>query len=445
MLRLGLAVIVAVAFRLAIVTDFSTPTPDGEQYFALARSLAHAHKLSFGTLSQPSYTRLPGYPLFLAAVAPTRGPQDQHARSASRANALLDVCTALFVFFMLRDAGLKRAPFIGFAAVILFPLLILFSTQVLSEPLATCLTTLALWLALRARQRESLRYAAGAGVATGLALLVRADCVTLLAAVVVVLLPLRRMAALSAALALLVYAPWPVRNLVHFGAPHFSGGQWPRQDGEPLPTGAIWWMRTWSTGAVHEAHFADHMVFGHAVHANQVLISEMYDDENERQRLAALFDRIGDGGITPEIDAEFISLARARFARHPLKCLIGLPLLRAYRVLSPPHPATITWARIRLLGLPRSHRMLPVLQVMALALALAGAWLSRRERALRPLLLGAGAVIGFRVLIHSVAIPHGVEARYFVEALPSLLGLAAIGAERLSARGRGRNEQAEEK
>src|SRR6476659_393311 len=96
-LRLGLAIAVALAFRLAIVTDFSTPTPDGEQYYALARSLMHAHKLSFGTLAQPSYTRLPGYPMFLTAVAPTRATQEQHARSASRANALLDVCTALFV------------------------------------------------------------------------------------------------------------------------------------------------------------------------------------------------------------------------------------------------------------------------------------------------------------------------------------------------------------
>jgi 4-amino-4-deoxy-L-arabinose transferase-like glycosyltransferase len=433
-LRLGLAITVALAFRLAIVTDFSTPTPDGEQYYALARSLAHAHKLSFGTLSPPSYTRLPGYPVFLAAVAPTRGPQEEHARSASRANALLDVCTALMVLFMLRDAGLKRAPAIGFAAVIVFPLLILFSTQVLSEPLATCLTTLSLWLALRARQRESLRYAAGAGVATGLALLVRADCVSLLVAMVVVLLPRRRLAALCVALALLVYAPWPVRNLAQFGAPHFTGAQWPRQDGEPLRTGPIWWMRTWSSGAVHEAHFADHIVFGHTVHANQVLISEMYDDESERQQLAALFERIGDRGITPEIDAEFLSLARARFARHPIRCLIGLPLLRAFRVLSPPHPATITWARIRLLGLPRSHIMLPIAQVIAIALALAGVWLSRRDRALRPLLLGAGAVIVCRVLIHAVAIPHGVEARYFVEALPALLALAAVGAERITTR-----------
>ncbi len=429
-LVLCIALLTALLFRLALVTQFSTPTPDGEQYYTLAGSLRDRRVMSFSPKSPPSYTRLPGYPLFLAALTPTRASQEAHARWAARANAMLDVATALIVLLMLRDFGLRRAPWVGFTAVVLFPLLIVFSTQVVSEPLATFLTTLTLWLTCRARRAPSLLRAAGAGAVGGAALLVRADCLSVVVAASAVLLtsaePRRRLLAAFSLAALLLYAPWPVRNLIQFGAPHFEGAQWPKQDGTPLPTGPIWWMRTWSSSAHGDDYFSTFVVFGHRVTAEAVLIPRMYDDETERAKLATLLDRVGAQGLTPAVDAQFMSLARARFAKHPLRALIVLPLMRAWHVVAPPLQVNLLGTRIPMLGPPRNYWLFPLTHVLAFAAALAGIWCAARSANLRPLLVGLSVTIVARVLIHSVAIPHGEDPRYFIEAVPSLLALGAL-------------------
>jgi hypothetical protein len=113
----------AAVFRVAIVTAFSTSTPDGDQYLELSRSIHQRGTFAFDDLAgAPAWTRLPGHPLFLVLAEGGRASDDP-IRVAVVANALLDVATALLVFLILMDHGARRAAPLGFAAVVLSPVL----------------------------------------------------------------------------------------------------------------------------------------------------------------------------------------------------------------------------------------------------------------------------------------------------------------------------------
>ena len=177
------------AFRLAIVAHFHSSSPDGEQYHLLSQELWRNGRLAFGPPPAPlTHSRLPGYPLFLAFLVDRELlPQSEHVVRATRANALLDLGTAVVLWLLLRDRGWPKAAWVALMMCLGCPLLFRLSCYALSESLATFLLTLELWLALRAGQRGSLSAAALAGMAAGLAQLVRLDAVTLLPAVALAL------------------------------------------------------------------------------------------------------------------------------------------------------------------------------------------------------------------------------------------------------------------
>jgi hypothetical protein len=162
---------------------------DGWQYMSLASELATAQRFAIGRGDPPSYTRMPGYPLFLAFAAARGEPiTDVSIRRAAVANALLDVATALLVMLLLLE--LRRgwaAPVVGLVLVVLCPLLLVLASHVLSESLATCLAVLALYLAVRATRTRPLLHAGLCGVVTGLAQLLRADAASLAPALALLL------------------------------------------------------------------------------------------------------------------------------------------------------------------------------------------------------------------------------------------------------------------
>ncbi|HEX9101112.1 MAG TPA: hypothetical protein VF997_02855, partial [Polyangia bacterium] len=244
----------ALGFRLWVVAGWHAPAGDGLQYYALSQSLITEHRLAFAPEKPLQYSRLPGYPLFLAAIV-HQSPIELHSHLwiAAQANAWLDLASALLVLLMVRDRRLGLgAAWAAFAAVVVCPMLIFMSTYGLSESLATFLTTLTLFCALR----SGWAWAIAGGAAFGLLQLVRIDGFAILPAVALALWfgattgrqRLRR-GALFLVTAALVFAPWPIRNYRAFGAPHFEGTAWMRQDGQPLPLGMMRWMRTWGTGA----------------------------------------------------------------------------------------------------------------------------------------------------------------------------------------------------
>lgn len=427
-----LSVCAAVAFRLTIVSQFATSSPDGDQYYALSQSLLRDGSFRFGANAPPTCARLPGYPLFMAAVDLKPRAHDDHVHRAAFANALLDVATAVVVFLILWDRRLIGGA-IGFAIVIVFPLLIVFSTFALTESLATFLTTACVWLLLRARERSSVRYGVGAGILFALAQLVRSDSVTLFVPIVAALAGLpagrvrRRVTAALGLAAVIVFAPWPVRNLLTFGSPHPVGVEWPTQDGRPLPTGPIHWMRTWSSGQHGEASFADQVVHGRPFVGAAVLRPAMFDTPEEKARVLRLLDETGRAGLTPATNAEFLALARSRAIHHSIRTFVILPLKRVWRLISPLDARAIRWIRIRALGLPERYVIFPVSHLALFSFAIVGFAVLLRSPHHRSFAAVLGALALARMALHAFAVPHYVDARYLVEIVPVLAAAAAVG------------------
>lgn len=184
------------------------------------------------------FFRAPGLPFFLAAATLC------HPRNAVAAKLVLVACdvattglTAALVL-LLFGGNARRAALLAAALAALDPFLVLVSSDVTSEPLATLLLTAALCALLRARRDvasshdPALAYAGAGGVALGLACLTRPG--SLAVAPAWLLLPvlgavdarrgprLRRLIVipLAGGLALaLTLAPWTLRNLQRFGEP----------------------------------------------------------------------------------------------------------------------------------------------------------------------------------------------------------------------------------
>lgn len=422
------------AFRVAIALSFSSSSPDGDQYYALSQSLLRDGRYAYGPPPAPlTYTRLPGYPLLTAALDGQPRTRVAHVQRAALANALFDLTTALLLVLILRELEPSAAGAeLAVVGMVFCPLVIVQSIHALSESFAMLLGTVELWLLIGVYKGKRGR-AHAAGAVAGLAQLVRLDALTLLPAAILAVVwspgGRRRKAGVGAALvvtALALFAPWPIRNLVQFGHAHPQAAEWLNEAGQPLPAGCIRWMGTWSTSSPGESLLSDLIVFGRPFSARTpgVILPQMSDTEEERQQLIALVDRVGHGGLDATADADFIRLAQARTARHPLRTYLALPLRRLPQLLLPPARQTIHWIKIPLLGWPDSYALFPLFYGLTYLLAPLGTLFIVRSGQWRIAVL-IWATIAARIALYSFAVPHQVSSRYFVEAFPLLILLAA--------------------
>jgi 4-amino-4-deoxy-L-arabinose transferase-like glycosyltransferase len=427
-------VVVGLLFRFAVISQYRSTSPDGDQYYALEQSLASAHTLAYAAGAPPTWTRLPGYPLFLAATALGRpSARDADLLRATVFNQLLDAGTALLVFAIVSELlrGKRRQrlfALLAMALVFLAPPLFLFAAYRLTESLATFLTTLVIYCAVRAMRGEHLMLWAGlAGLFAGLGQLVRADVITVAPAIGLAIWfarePLRRRA-LAGALALAAWcvalAPWALRNLALDGAPHLAAAEWPAQDGHPLPTGPIAWMRTWAAGRQGDADIAGTMVFERNLPPSFVR-DRMIDSPAERERLGALLERYNHERLSPAVDGEFRALAAERRARAPLRYFVGLPAQRFLELYRAPRHAEFP-LRIGFLGLPATRPGFDLFNVLLYLAALVGAW--KLWRADKRLLAVLAAALVARTLLHLWAVPPFVSQRYLVEGIPLFIALS---------------------
>ncbi len=428
----GAFLVGALLFRLAIVITWHAPAGDGVQYYQLSQELRRAARYAYAPPPAPlSYSRLPGYPLFLAAtVSPFHPlPLGVHVVWATVENVLLDLATALLVFLILHERRMRGAK-LALALVVLCPTLWLVSCFALSESLSTFLGVLELFLALRALERRPLLYAALAGAVAGFAQLTRADALTFAAGVLIILCALqhRRLAAMVsfAAAALAVFAPWLIRNQIEFGATHAASTTWRKMDGAPLGDGPIAWARTWSTSQPGEAWFDLMMANDAPLEINRpgVVLPAMYDNAGERAHVVQLFERYNRERLSPSLDAAFMQLAEERKARAPLRFWVTLPLKRMLVLWSPAPPWELPF-RVGWLGMPTLRPALGWLDKLLFVAALAGAIVWWRREQERLLLLGLIACVAARTLLYGFAIPHGVGGRYLVEAFPLFILMAA--------------------
>lgn len=329
----------ALSFRAGVAHFLPNDDPDDAKIYAqIARNVLEQHVYSHSNEPpyEPSIIRLPGYPLFLAAVYASFGHGNNSAVRIVQAivDALSCVLVALLAYYWEPDEQRKRATAIAaltLAAVC--PFTTAYVTTVLSEvpttffALAMCLTAT---FAFRARtQGRSVGWWAVTGVIAGIGVLFRPDSALFAAAIggtlvlTTIFAPRKqtirddgkhetalrfvRVSYLGAVFTLafcLVLVPWTIRNwrVFHLFQPLAPANA--EMPGEFVPRGYLLWTRTWLT---------DERDIGPALWAVDTtpiniddLPDKAFDSAEERARVAALFNQYNhpDSAATPSVSPE---------------------------------------------------------------------------------------------------------------------------------------------
>ncbi len=449
------AALAAFALRLGFVRFFATTAGDSPVYLELANNLLGLH--TFGIWSDgrliATDARPPGYPLFIAAIELLAG---RSQTALFLAQAILDVASCFLVAALAArlapQPARSRVWIAGLWLAALCPFVANYTAVPLTEVLAVSLSAATLLLLVRAWQREEsapgLFDARGwlmAGMAAGLATLVRAESPLLMAAAGAAIalvcakrrqwLRIVRTGIWLAAGLLLPLIPWGVRNVVTLGRLQFLAGRYAQLSGEYVSRGFYAWTNTWLV------RFRDVYLVPWKLEEEPIVVDDLpayaFDSPEERSRVARLLDEYNeDLTITPQIDAQFAELARERTLRHPLRTWLWVPLERI---------ATL-WLTPRVELLPYSGHLTPLAEkweydredllvtlglwlvnLILLALAAAGSWIVFSHRA-RDAVLPTGALFLLAHIVVRTLFLTRIETpepRYVLVCFPAVLALAA--------------------
>jgi 4-amino-4-deoxy-L-arabinose transferase-like glycosyltransferase len=445
------AVCAGLALRVYLVLKFPvTDTGDGPFYIELAWNWLKNGVYGFAVHGQLTAVdmRVPGYPAFLAAVLAVAG---QSPRAAMLAQVVVDLATcfviALIAARLAPEKSRRRVALAGLWLAALCPFTANYTAVVLTETLVIFLTALAILVLLQtdvggAHVARATAFLANpwllAGIVVGFGTLVRPETPLVLFAAGLVLVakwwrPADWMKLIRAGLLmglglLIPLVPWAARNWntlhdVQFLAPRYS-----ELPGEYTPLGFTAWTNTWMW------RFRDVYLTQWKVNEEEIAIDELpayaFDSQDEKERMADLLDEYNEAlTIDPPLDQGFREIARERTARHPLRTYVTVPLLRTLTL----------WFTPRVELLPSSGHLWPlreewqddrpdflvtlglsVVNVMYIALALAGAWLARRRPGWALLILFC--VVRTLFFVKFVETP---EPRYVLECFPAMIALAA--------------------
>jgi hypothetical protein len=445
------AVCAGMALRVYLVLKFPvTDTGDAPFYIELAWNWLKNGVYGFAVHGQLTAVdmRVPGYPAFLAAVFAVAG---QSTRAAMLAQVVLDLATcfviALIAARIAPESSRRRVALAGLWLAALCPFTANYTAVVLTETLVIFLTAVAILVLLQtdvggAQVARASAFLANpwllAGIVVGFGTLVRPETPLVLFAAGLVLLakwwrPADWMKLIRAGLLmglglLLPLVPWAARNWntlhdVQFLAPRYS-----ELPGEYTPLGFTAWTNTWMW------RFRDVYLTQWKVNEEEIAIDELpayaFDSQDEKERMADLLDEYNEAlTIDPPLDQEFREIARERTARHPLQTYVKVPLLRTLTL----------WFTPRVELLPSSGHLWPlheewqddrpdflvtlglsVVNIIYIALALAGAWLARRRPGCALLIL----VCVVRTLFFAKFV-ETPEPRYVLECFPAVIALAA--------------------
>jgi 4-amino-4-deoxy-L-arabinose transferase-like glycosyltransferase len=396
----------------------------------------------------PLDTRVPGYPAFLAAIFSVAG---QSSRAVMFVQAFLDLATcfviALIAARLAPEMFRRRIAMAGLWLAALCPFTANYTAVLLTETLVIFLTALAMLLLIEAETR-----AAGAGsmeprtlspwflggVIVGFGALVRPETPLLLAAAGLVCVArwwrpvhwtkLIRASVLMAVGLLLPLLPWAARNWRSLDEVQFLTPRYLQMPDDFSPRGFDAWTATWlwKFGDVYRTLW---QLDSGEIPMN-VFPPQAFDTPEERARVAAMLDDYNYTLTeTLEQDAAFAELARERTARHPLRTWVKIPLLRSLVMWftprvellpnsSPLHPVASEWEDDR--GDFVQTLALGAVNVVYVALALAGLWIARR----RPGVAFLGVFLVLRTL-YIAGFIETPEPRYVLECFPAVIALAA--------------------
>jgi 4-amino-4-deoxy-L-arabinose transferase-like glycosyltransferase len=358
------ASLAALALRLLFVLRFPGIVDDSRLYADIATNwLQHGvYGVTDSGQIMPTFSRLPGYPTFLAAIFAVFGINN--FRAALLIQTLFDVGTCFLVADLARRWLSHRAAKAAFLLAALCPFLANYAAAALTETLEIFFTTLALDLALfgfaglfnengnAAGNDLALKLTAwlGCGLSVGACILLRPDGGILFAAIGAywLLLFLRLMISRRAPsrggsaprlfpmlctgviLAIGAFAPlvpWTVRNLHTMHRFEPLAPRYANDSDEVVMAGFSRWSKTWIADytSVQEIYWN---MPGDPINVAS-LPRRAFDSLQERHETAQLLaDYNRDHDATPELDARFAALAAERIKTAPLRYYLWLPALR---------------------------------------------------------------------------------------------------------------------
>jgi hypothetical protein len=319
----SLLLLVAFAFRLAVARYLPNDDPDdGRIYAQMARNLLEQHVYSHATEAPyaPSLIRLPGYPLFIAAVYAVFGHTNNTAVRITQ--AVLDTATcvliALIAFQWEPESRRKRAAAIAALAFIaVCPFSTIYTATILTETptiflsAAMCLTATLAFKAVTWKRSVILWTATG--IIAGMAVLFRPDSGLFAAAIGLTLVgdallrpqvePVTdkgagvrsrlvkalKLGAIFSAAFCLVLTPWTIRNkrLFHVFQPLAPAHA--EMPGEFVPRGYLAWLRTW----IEDQRYIGPVLW--KLEEGPIDIDDFpdtaFDSNQERQAVAALLEK----------------------------------------------------------------------------------------------------------------------------------------------------------
>ena len=413
----------SLSFRVVLAVHYPLPAGDENRYTAPAINMLAGH--GFSSDLSPPYSPtehvVPLYPLFIAAIYAVFGESNLAVRIAQDVIDVLTCLLVTFIAFNLAPASLSRRAAI--ISLLIYGCLSWFTVHwtryILTETLTLFFTTLAIAVSILAVRRSRWLWLA-VGAICGLALLTRADSVLLVSAFVLFLIfrILRRgrhatVSLLFFCLAIpVVLGPWILRNWVTLGDFQPLASEYGFARGGYMPTGYLWWTRTWMTDETYADAFQPAFFPGDRSFDARQLPASIFDSERQREEVLGLLDEYDRSGrFAPEMSDKFRAIANERIERAPFRFFIWLPIKRV--------------ASIWLTGFSTHnplHRFLRILFVLPILLggAFGFAFYSRQEPLAQLLLL----VIVTRTIFF--AYHYSPEARYIVEAYPAMIAACGV-------------------
>lgn len=456
--HLAAALICGALLRWFFISHFNPFAGDAKFYEELARNwLSHGvyGRILHGQLL-PTDERMPGYPAFLAAIYRTLG-QSRAAVTSIQVVVDLMTCvlTALIAAQLAPVAKRRLVATIALWLAALCPFTASYTGVVLTETLATFVTTLAVLIFVRALTHSDMNITRNAisenlllkyvawffvgGLVVGLGTLVRPETPLTLAAIGVVLCARwwRPVNWWKLALAILwlgaglilPLAPWAARNVLSVGHVQFLAPPHAETPGDQVLPGFYNWTQTWLV-KFRDAYSVSWKLGEKLPIDINAIPQYAFDSQDERARVADLINEYNKRAlITPALNFQFAQLASERAARYPIRTNIIIPFERAWW----------TWFTPRIELLPYSGNLWPareawhnnatefsatlglgILNYIYVGMALVGAWKFRGRTEISFLLAFMLIRTAFLTQLQTV------EPRYVMECFPAVLVLCSL-------------------
>jgi 4-amino-4-deoxy-L-arabinose transferase-like glycosyltransferase len=354
------ASLAAIALRLLFILHFPGVVDDSRLYADIAMNwLQHGvYGITNSGQVVPTFSRLPGYPAFLAAIFAVFGWGN--FRAVLLIQVLFDLGTCFLIADLARRMFSARAAKAAFVLAALCPFLANYAAAALTETLEIFFTALALDLAVcgfadlrresGAKKLSASEFAVWllCGLSIGTCILLRPDGGILFAAIggycfwlllrsmfskratvygARGVLPLLRVGLILSIGAFSPLVPWTLRNLHTMHRFEPLAPRYANDSDELVMSGFNRWTKTWIAEytSVQEIYWK---VPGDALDITR-MPNRAFDSPQQRletEQILADYNQNHD--VTPELDARFAALAAGRIHAAPLRYYVVLPSMR---------------------------------------------------------------------------------------------------------------------